>query len=216
MRDNGDRIRLPKRNAMKENIQMLLTLCLFGYIIFMQQCSPSVSDHRSDRPRIDTIVRIDTTLPPPIVINLPRQKVPNPVIVYVDSSGQSVPVAEIDTQQHIAAQQYQDSIEDENLTLYYKSTVEGRLLANALDYKLKIPQLITKTIEITKPYPIPVSQVLLTGGIGGKLNQFSSITVGLQFVSAKGWALGYDYDILEKSHNVKLGIKLFQIKPKIK
>jgi len=138
--------------------------------------------------------------------------VPSPVIVYVDSSGQSVPVAEIDSQKHIAAQQYQDCIEDENLTLYYKSTVEGRLLANALDYKLKIPKLITKTVEISKPYPTPVSQVLLTGGIGGNINQFSSITVGLQFVSTKGWALGYDYDVLENSHNVKLGVKLFQFK----
>lgn len=196
---------------MKDNIQFALILCLFGYVIFLQQCKQAPPSQ--DQPILrDTIVNIDTTLPPPVIIQLPRQKTPAPIIVYVDSTGRSVPSSKIDTQKHETASLYQDSIEDENLTLYYKSTVKGELLNHGLDYKLKIPKLITKTIEIPKPYPTPVSTLLLTGGVGGNVSQFASITLGLQFVSAKGWSLGYDYDLLQNSHHVKLGVKLFQLK----
>jgi len=168
----------------------------------------------AELPRIDTIISIDTTPPPPIIIKLPQQPIPKPVIVYVDSSGKSIPITQIDTTKHEQAQLYQDSIEDDNLTLYYQSTVKGQLLNHSLDYKLKVPQFITKKIEISKPYPVPVNSLLLTGGFGGNINQFSSLSLGLQFVSAKGWAVGYEYDFLQKAHHVKLGIKLIQFKPK--
>lgn len=196
---------------MKDNIQFALILCLFGYVIFLQQCRQGTVSEPQEIQR-DTIVRIDTTPPPPIIIQLPRQQIQAPIIVYVDSSGQQVPTPEIDTQKHEVANLYQDSIEDENLTLYYESTVKGQLLSHELDYKLKIPKLITKTIEIPKPYPTPVSTLLLTGGVGGNINQFSSIRLGLEFVSAKGWALGYDYDLLQNVHSVRLGVRLFSLK----
>lgn len=168
------------------------------------------------KPQIDTIVRIDTTAAPPIIIQLPRQAAPKPIIVYVDSSGHSVPSAKIDTSKHEIANLYKDSIEDENLTLYYESTIKGQLLNNALDYKLKVPKLITKTVEILKPIPTPVSTLLLTGGVGGNVNQFSSVRLGLEFVSAKGWAVGYDYDILGNVHSVNVGVRLFGFGAKIK
>lgn len=194
---------------MKDNIQFALILCLFGYVIFLQQCKQASPSQQQTILR-DTIVSIDTTPPPPIVIQLPRQQIQAPVIVYVDSSGRKVPMPEVDTQKHEIANLYQDSIEDENLTLYYESTVKGQLLSHALDYKLKIPKIITKKIEVLKPYPTPVSTLLLTGGVGGNISQFSSIVLGLEFVSAKGWALGYDYDLLQNVHSVRLGIRVFK------
>ncbi|BDS12788.1 hypothetical protein [Aureispira anguillae] len=185
-------------------------------MISLQQCKQAPGHWQTEQPRIDTIVRIDTTPPKPIIIQLPRQEVPPPLIVYVDSSGQTVPTAKIDTSKHETARLYQDSIADDNLTLYYQSTVKGELLKNALDYKLKVPQIITKKIEVLKPYPRPVSTLLLTGGVGGNVNQFSSLSVGLQFVSVKGWAVGYDYDLLQNVHSVNLGVKLFQVKKRFK
>ena len=163
-------------------------------------------------PPQERIISIDTTAPPPIIIQMPRQATPKPIIVYVDSTGSSVPRAKIDTSKHEKANLYRDSIEDDNLTLYYESTVKGNLLSNALDYKLKIPKLITKKIEVLKPVPTPVSTLLLTGGVGGNVNQFSSVRLGLQFVSAKGWAVGYDYDVLQNVHSVNVGVRLFQLK----
>jgi hypothetical protein len=122
----------------------------------------------------------------------------------------------IDTSKHQVAQLYQDSLEDENLTLYYSSVIDGQLLQNKLDYKLKIPTRITKTVEISKPYPVSVSSILLTGGLGGNVNSFSSVRLGLEFVSAKGWAVGYDYDLLQNVHSVRLGMRLVRFKSKVK
>lgn len=197
----------------KDNLQFTLILGLFGYLIFLQQCkgpsnSPGVEQVR------DTIVTIDTIFPAPIIVQMPRQVVPAPQIIYIDSSKNIVLDTDIDTSKHIAARVYKDSLEDENLTLYYSSIVDGQLLQNNLDYKLKIPTQITKTIEIPKPYPKPVNALFLNGGIGGNVHQFSSITVGLQFVSKKGWALGYDYDVLQNVHSVKMGLKLFSFAKK--
>ncbi|MBL4648933.1 MAG: hypothetical protein JKY03_04325 [Aureispira sp.] len=159
---------------------------------------------------------MDTILPAPIIVQLPRQDVPEPRIIYVDSSKNIVVNSLIDTTKHQAAQLYQDSLEDENLTLYYSSVIDGELLQNKLDYKLKIPIRITKTVEVFKPYPVSVSSILLTGGVGGNVNQFSSVRLGLEFISAKGWALGYDYDLLQKVHSVRLGVRLVRFKAKVK
>jgi len=173
----------------KDNIQFALILGLFGYLIFLQQCKGPSSSLEVEMSK-DTIITMDTILPAPIIVQMPRQVVPAPQVIYIDSSRNVVLSEHVDTTKHMSAQLYQDSLEDENLTLYYNSIVQGELLKNNLDYKLKIPKRITKTIEIPKPYPVPVSALFLNDGIGGNVNQFSSITVGLQFVSKKGWALG--------------------------
>jgi len=97
---------------------------------------------------------MDTILPAPIIVQFPRQDVPEPRIIYIDSSKNIVVNHLIDTSKHQVAQLYQDSLEDENLTLYYSSVIDGELLQNKLDYKLKIPIRITKTVEVFKPYPV--------------------------------------------------------------
>jgi len=188
-----------------------ITYALIGILSFAMQIREfwgGSSEH--PWPQQERIISIDTTPAPPIIIQLPRQAAPQPIIVYVDSTGRSLPRAKIDTSKHEKANLYRDSIEDENLTLYYESTVKGSLLNNALDYKLKVPKLITKKIEVLKPVPTPVSTLLLTGGVGGNVNQFSSVRLGLSFVSAKGWAVGYDYDLLQNVHSVNVGVRLFE------
>ncbi|MBL4650540.1 MAG: hypothetical protein JKY03_12485, partial [Aureispira sp.] len=151
-------------------------------------------------------------LPAPIIVHLPRQIVPEPIIIYLDSFQKRVPISLVDTNKHTAAKLYKDSLEDENLTLYYESLVEGKLLNNVLNYKLKIPKQITKTIRINTPVPMPTNGLFLNAGVGGNVNTFSSLTVGLQFVSKKGWALGYDYDVLQNVHQVRLGVRLLPFK----
>jgi hypothetical protein len=191
-----------------------ILFCIAFIVLMSNKCEQYNIQSGYKQSLRDTIINIDTILPSPIIIQLPRQAAPEPIIIYVDSTGGRISRAEIDTFKHEKANLYRDSIEDDNLTLYYESTVKGKLLNHALDYKLKIPKLITKTIEIPKPYAVPVSAFFLNGGLGGNVNQFSSVTVGLQFVSRKAWALGYEYDILQNTHHVKLGVKLFQLKSK--
>ena len=199
---------------MKENIQMLLTLCLFAYIVFLKQCSPEQRPTEPYHPVMDTIIRIDTILPPPVYVQLPKQEIPPPKIVYIDSSKNIVLSPSLDSAKHETAQLYKDSLDNEDLTIYYESLVQGKLLDKVIGYKLKVPKQITKTIEIPKPYPMPINMLLLTGGIGGNFNQFSNITAGLQFVSRKGWSVGYEYDFLKNTHQVKVGIRLFQFAKK--
>ena len=197
---------------MKDKLQFALILGLFAYVIFLQQCKQGSSLSNQQPIRMDTTIVLDTILPAPVIVQLPRQVIPEPRIIYVDSSRNIVPQNAIDTTQHIATKLYQDSLEDDNLTVYYESLVDGQLLQNHLDYKLKIPKQITKTIRINTPVPIPSNGLFLNAGVGGNVNAFSSLTVGLQFVSQKGWALGYDYDVLQKVHQVRLGVRLLPFK----
>jgi hypothetical protein len=201
---------------MKDNLQFLLIICLFAYVLFLQQCQGDKTQEGRSGHVIDTIVRIDTQRVEPVVIRLPSQQWPPPTIIYIDSSKKVVERAYVDTNTHTAAKLYKDSLEDENLTLYYNSIIEGELLQNSFDYKLKIPKQITKTIEVSKPYPMPVSRLLFNTGIGTDTHSFNSLTVGLQFVSRKGWALGYDYDAFQQSHQITLGVQLFQFDYKLK
>jgi hypothetical protein len=194
---------------MKDNLQFALILGLFAYVIFLQQCKQGAGLSNEPTFRADTTIVLDTILPPPVIVQLPRQAVPEPMIIYVDSFRNIVQENAVDTNKHIATKLYKDSLEDENLTLYYESLVDGELLQNKLDYKLKIPKQITKTVRINTPIPMPTNGLFLNAGVGGNVNTFASLTVGLQFVSKKGWALGYDYDVLQNVHQVRLGIRLF-------
>lgn len=198
---------------MKETIQFILTMVLMGYIIWLHQCKGGGHDnHTSNQYHPDTTIVVDTILPAPIIVQLPRQTVPTPTIIYIDSSKNIVQKESIDTAIHQSVQLYQDSLEDENLTVYYQSVVEGELLQNSLDYKLKIPKQITKRIEITKPVPAPASALLFNTGVGVNPLGITGVTVGMQFISNKGWALGYDYDVLQNQHEVTLGIRLWNQK----
>jgi len=199
---------------MKDNLQFALILGLFAYVIFLQQCKQGSSWSNEQKFRADTTIVMDTILPAPVIVQLPPQMIPEPRIIYVDSFKNVVESELIDTSKHIAAQLYKDSLEDDNLTLYYESLVDGQLLNNDLHYKLKIPKQITKTIRINTPVPMPTNGLFLNAGVGGNVNTFSSLTVGLQFVSKKGWALGYDYDVLQNVHQVRLGVRLLPFKKK--
>ncbi|WMX17048.1 hypothetical protein [Aureispira sp. CCB-E] len=197
---------------MKDKLQFALILGLFAYVIFLQQCKQGSSLSNQQTIRMDTTIVLDTILPAPVIVQLPRQAVPEPRIIYVDSFRNIVESELIDTSKHVATKLYKDSLEDDNLTLYYESLVDGQLLQNELDYKLKIPKQITKTIRINTPVPMPTNGLFLNAGVGGNINSFSSVTLGLQFVSKKGWALGYDYDVLQKVHQVRLGVRLLPFK----
>ncbi len=200
---------------MKDSLQFLMIMGLLGYILFLQQCNPS-----SKPPTVlmnDTIIQVDTILPAPVIVRMTSAPVPPPTIIYIDSTKKytTPTIVQRDEKGATPIHQYKDSLSDENLTIYYDALVQGELLQNQLDYQLKIPKQITKTVTIKQPIPVPSNTFLLTGGVGLSPTGLSSVLVGMQFISKKGFAVGYDYDILQNSHQVKLGVQLFkpQIKP---
>ncbi|WP_052596085.1 hypothetical protein [Aureispira sp. CCB-QB1] len=94
---------------MKETIQFILTMVLMGYIIWLHQCKGGGHDnHTSNQYHPDTTIVVDTILPAPIIVQLPRQTVPTPTIIYIDSSKNIVQKESIDTAIHQSVQLYQD------------------------------------------------------------------------------------------------------------
>jgi len=108
---------------------------------------------------------------------------------------------------------YADSVEDENQTLYYTAKVVGRLDSIRMDYKLKIPLIINNTTTIntlrvdTLVRP-PKWQVFLNSEIGGNMTQFNA-SVGADLM-VKRVEVGYRYGILDETHNIKVGFRLFK------
>lgn len=191
-------------------LQFISILVLIGIILLQQKCQRD-----STTPKVvhtETRIVVDSQAPPPIIVRMPSQPIPAPVVIYPNDQGAPLPVASIDTTKHLPAHLYQDSMEDENQTIYSSITVRGELLASQMNYKLKIPTVVTKTVTTTQTIQKPVSSLLLVGGVGLSPQQKISFEAGLQFVSAKGWAVGYEYDFMNKTHQVKLGLALHRFR----
>ncbi len=194
----------------------LLTIVLLALVVVLSIILGVMQTVQQTPPEVihtETRVIIDSTPPPPIVIRMNQQPPPPPVIIYPDDNGQPLPMSEVDTTQHLPAKLYVDSTEDENQTIYNQMTVRGELLAHSTSYKLKIPTVVTKTIETTKTVQQPVNRLFLIGGVGLTNQLDIGFEVGVQFVSAKGWAAGYEYDIRHQAHELKIGVPLYQFEP---
>ena len=108
---------------------------------------------------------------------------------------------------------YADSVEDENQTLYYTAKVVGRLDSIKLDYKLKIPLRINTTTTITNTridtlVREPKWQMFVGSEVGGSAAKFN-ISVGADLLVRKV-SVGYRYGLLDETHNIKVGYRLFK------
>lgn len=190
---------------MKERFFYLFVIVGLGFLLFLNKCG---DNYHIPTPtiRIDTTIVVDTVYPPPVIVQLPQQPPPAPVVFYVDSSGASTTPEQAAT----VAKLYQDSIEDDNLTLFYKSTVEGTLLNQDMSYRLKIPKEINKTVTITTSHPVPAPQLFLKSNVGLDRLGNASLSIGLEYTSRHRWAIGYNYDLLQKRHEITLGYALWR------
>lgn len=174
----------------------------------------------------DTIINIDTVAsdtvwPDPVINNIPVV-IKDPKLVYVDTSygelrrlNDSIARLNGKIDELLMANQYKDSIYDENITMYYDALIDGHLLDMDLSYKLKVPKTITHTIEkeIIRPVPKSVGGILLHGELGfSQLNQNLNYALGFDYLSSKRWMLGGRYGFQDKSVNLRLGYKLFEFK----
>ena len=110
---------------------------------------------------------------------------------------------------------YADSVEDDNQTLYYTAKVLGRLDSIRMDYKLKIPLIINNTITINTlriDTLVKPNKWSLYGysEIGGNSTQFNA-SLGAD-LAVKRVIVGYRYEAIQKTHNVKIGIRIFKSK----
>lgn len=202
---------------------MILILCLFGYILFIQHCSGVKSNQEA--PEIE--VKTDTTKRDTVwafkeTIKIQESKaIPEPKIVYVDRvktetkiiyQDSATAAANIPPENVQTLHNYQDSLTDENITIFYDAFLEGRLIENNIRYSLKVPKTINNTITKTKTIrqpPKQISGLFITTQIGSKdFSGLDNISAGLQYVNKRGWSVGYEYDFLNQVHSAGIGVRV--------
>lgn len=206
---------------MKNALLILLSIAVV-VLVFLQQCSPSntspipvqfaLPSYELPQPDTVTITTTDTLYPPARVVMV-EAPIPPPEVIYLKPTGERI---QDSTQLHESdrvVKLYVDSVDTDELTIYYAATVEGELVAHDLAYQLKVPRKIVKTqvTTITEPVGIPTTQLHATCRVGTNWNGQSSIAPGLLFVGRRGWSLGYSYDLITQQHAVQVGVRLFQL-----
>jgi hypothetical protein len=156
---------------------------------------------------IDTVRTADTIFLQEKVTKKPYKPTPFKVIpagipahaqLHADSSIKS-PAAYI----------YQDSLVDSNLAIYINDTTAGPILGRGISYTLKVPLQIKETITITKTAEVPVLQhgLFIGAEIGTNLQMFR-IAPEIEYLTKKGYAYSYNYDVINNLHSVGIKRKL--------
>lgn len=96
---------------------------------------------------------------------------------------------------------YADSIQFENLIVFYRGETLGYLTDIDIGIIDDRPTLV-ETRTITKPPKITYMRGIYGGlGIGGNKSALSNIAPSILYVDPK-LAIGYDFNVIDKSHNV--------------
>ena len=113
---------------------------------------------------------------------------------------------------------YEDSVDTEDLYLKFSADLNTNnfKLDPTYQYKLKVPKIIEKVVNIPYPVPQPLpviepkSQFYLTGGIGGNSKAFVP-SIGVALITKKENYYGLDVSFLEEEKylQLKLGYKLW-------
>lgn len=128
-----------------------------------------------------------------------------PQIIYIDTNT----LTEVkDTSKGVKINKYADSIIDSNISLYSEHLVDGKMLKSSTWYQLRVPE-ITKTVHI-EYRPQSLNELFLTSSVGGNKNEFNNLSLGVAFKSKKAWLVGYNYNLLNNSHNVTVGTRILK------
>lgn len=103
---------------------------------------------------------------------------------------------------------YKRFINDSTLDLMLIDTLFGTNIGSSIDYTIKLPKelkIITSTVTVTNNIKKDYAYNLITGMEIGKNN----ISPYLDF-KINNKLIGYRYNTLDKSHNVKVGIVIFK------
>jgi len=108
---------------------------------------------------------------------------------------------------------YKDTLDDTNQTVYTHIKTFGMLDSLSVSYKLKIPIKITNNTTITNTNIVtksPRFSIYAGAEIGGNTTSFNlSPFINLNI---KNNNVYYRYGVLDKTHNIGLGIKLYKSK----
>lgn len=100
--------------------------------------------------------------------------------------------------------EYSETLEDSTGKVTVESVVQGALLKQKIKFKPTI-NYIKETKEVEKP--IPQSGIFIGAEIGTNLTMFR-IAPEIEYLTKKGYAYSYNYDVLNSIHSVGVKRKL--------
>ena len=200
--------------------EILPYIVIFLMFLYITKCSSKGKDTLKETVRVETVV-IESppdTIPIYVPIKEPSKISKADLKALVDGTyvnTEKVKELEshidfleknLDSIKSVSLNVYNDTIEDTNIIIFKSDLVNGDRLNSTLKYRLKVPQKIITTKTITKKQI--QSGLFLNARIGGSKDKFN-FGPGLQYITKKGRIIGYDYNIIDNTHNGTIGIKLF-------
>lgn len=186
----------------------LLLAAAFIFLVFflLKGCSGS----RKEATQIeyikgDSMIVWDTVDRPYEVIKFKTKYYPKWDTAYVDTTDSwpemNTPITKV----------YNDSLSDSNLTIFSSYKVLGLIKEQSLSYRLKTPLEIIKTVSrvdtlrVIKSHNWSLYGGLEVGGNTSKFNASPFLTL-----NAKKISITYRYGVIDKTHNIGLGIRLIK------
>lgn len=187
----------------RKNILILALFVTIGILLGLRQCSPNKIEDNALNQRKDTSW-VDTIKVLYKVVEFKPKYYPKwDSVTKIDTLFMGSPCDFV--------RFYNDSLSDSNLTIYSDQEVIGLIKESKTSYKLKVPIYIKETREIhdTKFKPNKFD-LFANSSIGGNKQQFNfSVGGALRF---KKVYYGYNYELINKTHNITIGYKLFSSK----
>ncbi len=192
-----------------KNILLIILAIIVAILLLRIGCNSNKIEEPDLGPKIDSITTHDTIWSKDTIISFKSIVHPKWDTIYkIDTLN-----IEIDPLDLFMTREYNDSLVDSNQTVYTHIRTFGMLDSLNVKYKLKIPIEInnTTTITIEKPITKAPKFAVYTGiELGGNKNTFDiSPFINL---NVKNNNVYYRYGVLNQTHNVGVGIKLFKSK----
>src|SRR5690606_15425967 len=180
-------------NIKLHHIEYLFLIAAIILLIFVRPCG----SHTIERTKETDIVYRDTIIYKKVKVPVPVERIVTVIDTVTDIQKDTF---WIDTSDYLA-RYYEDSIKIDNGVINWYAATTGALLGLDATFKGKVGERVfyKKT---------PTGGLYLTSGIGyNGIN--ASAQIGGTYITKKGKMFGYEYDFLNRSHNLKTGLRLF-------
>lgn len=170
------------------------------FIVMQQGCS----DCPEIKPTHTIVTKTDTFRTPQVYVKVP---------IYIKSPVAEVPIFGFENNSACDSNRvYSDSLVNNDITIVYQDSVNGKLLDKKLTYKLRSPLEIKTVITITDSVPYPVEMpgdgLYLSGGGGTDLKRVTNLSLGINYLSKNDYGGGYFYNFMDQSHNLQVFYKI--------
>lgn len=190
-----------------KNYVIIALFAVLGVILLLQQCNGPKSPETPIKPDTVKVVSWDTVKTPYKVVEFKTIYKPKWDTI------RDIQPGEINQDSLFFVRTYNDSLADSNITIFTKAKTFGMLDKLDVKYRLKVPQTIIKTVSttITETKAVPNKWDLYIGGeVGGSKTSFNiSPYAGIRI---KKVSYQYRYGIIDKTHNIGVGYKIFTSK----